>query len=275
MNGKPPSESAVVSHESTLDWWKASDLGECPITLESLNTLPYPPFLLHRNYFDGFALAAFIVSRGIFQNPLTRDELTHSDCHRLDAYLEEYCYSNNASEDYAIGMTQRKVSVTEAFALRNSVQVGNNSSGTSAEALRNAATSALVGLFVYGSDRRRRLYEQEPELTQQPTIDPLLSDWGFDLSRTVENTAQTGGHGYMVIDDDEANVVASQQTAYEAVQEAFPPLHENEHVDNGDTTTTTTSTPGPELDGRFLEHMRNVSLQDQQSQEQRKRALQR
>ena len=267
-----PLESAPASSESAPDWWKTSDLGECPITLESLNTLPYPPFVLHRSYFDGFALASFIVSRGIFQNPLTREELTHSDCRRLDDYLETYCYSSSASEDYAVGMTHRKVSVTEAFALRNSVTVGSTSSGASAEALRNAATSALVGLFVYGNDRRRRLYDQEPELTPQPNIDPLLSDWGFDLSRTVQNTAQMGGHGYMVVDDDEANVVAVQQTAYDAVQEAFPPLHENTEVEILDSSTTNI---GHDLDERFLEHMRSVSLQERQSQEQRKRALQR
>ncbi|KAL3914160.1 MAG: hypothetical protein SGILL_006211 [Bacillariaceae sp.] len=253
-----------------MAWWKTSDLGECPITLESLNTLPYPPFLLQRNYFDGFALASFIVSRGVFQNPLTREDLTMEDCRRLDKYLEDYCYNNSASEDYAIGMTRRKVSVVEAFALRNSVQVETTgSSGASAEALRNAATSALVGLFVYGNDRRRRLYNQQPELTQQPSMDPLLSDWGFDLSRTVENTAQEGGHGYMVIDDDEANVVASQQTAYEAVQDAFPPLHENT-----ESHITGVAAHGPDLDERFLEHMRTVSLQDQRKDEHRSRVLQ-
>jgi hypothetical protein len=114
------------------------------------------------------------------------------------------------------------------------------------------------------------LYEQQPELTQQPTMDPLLSEWGFDLSRTVENTAQVGEHGYMVIDDDEANVVASQQTAYEAVQEAFPPLYENA---NGEYSGN--SIPDAHIDERLLEQMRRVSLQEQRSQEQRARALQR
>ena len=56
-------------------WWKSLGSEECPITLEPLATLPYPPFALktgeNTSYFDGLALASYIVSRGIFQNPLT------------------------------------------------------------------------------------------------------------------------------------------------------------------------------------------------------------
>lgn len=258
-------------HGSSKEWWKhRSDLGECPITLEPLSTLPYPPFLLRRNYFDGFALASFIVSRGAFQNPLTREELTLEECRRLDDYLEDFCYNDDSNNFLVRGSTRQKVSVTEAFALRNSVHVQTSSSGASAEALRNAATSALVGLFVYGNDRRQQDHSdgavrQQGGQQQEQNIDPFLMDWGFDLSRTVENTAELGGHGYTVIDDDEANVVASQQFSYQAVQEAFPPLHDN-------IAGNTTLTAGRPDDG-FLERIRSLSVQDQQTHQQRLRRM--
>ena len=102
-------------------WWKSLGSEECPITLEPLGTLPYPPFALktgeNTSYFDGLALASYIVSRGIFQNPLTRQELTRQDCLRLDLYLEEFCYDSRPTSH------ERRISFTEAFMLRESVQI--------------------------------------------------------------------------------------------------------------------------------------------------------
>jgi hypothetical protein len=54
-------------------WWKSlSSDDECPITLEPLSLLPHPPFELYSTatgggdsisyYFDGYALASYIVS---------------------------------------------------------------------------------------------------------------------------------------------------------------------------------------------------------------------
>ena len=108
-------------------WWHdLDDQIECAITLEPVNSLPYPPFLLRKSnehstndadavvyYFDGVALASYIVSRGIFQNQLTREPLGWDDCRRLDDYLETY---NNNNKGQRFG-------VLEAFALRESVQV--------------------------------------------------------------------------------------------------------------------------------------------------------
>jgi hypothetical protein len=277
-------------------WWKnkESNLGDCPITLEALSTLPYPPFLLRQNYFDGLALASYMVSRGIFQNPLTREELTVQDCRRLDEYLEAYCYNDNINNDYnnnnnnsnhlllLRGSTRPKVSVTEAFALRNSIHVVESSSSaastTNAEALRNAATSALVGLFVYGNHRPRRQQQRyqydeanhQRQEEQEMILDPFLLDWGFDLSRTVvdNNTPADIGrssHGFTVIDDDEENVLASQQSTYRAVQEAFPPLLDGNAA--GGVSPSPPDNYRPE-DRHFLEHLRSLSLQDQQSQQQ-------
>lgn len=75
---------------SSAPLWRESLDDEHPITLEPLLSLPYPPFLLSTNYFDGVALASYMVSRGKFENPLTREPLKYSDCKRLDDYVFAY-----------------------------------------------------------------------------------------------------------------------------------------------------------------------------------------
>ena len=83
-------------------WW-TNLADECPITLETLSTLPYPPFILtdkpssengneHKTYFDGLALDDYIISQGNFTNPLTRVPLNYDDCKRLDDHLNEFVY---------------------------------------------------------------------------------------------------------------------------------------------------------------------------------------
>lgn len=211
-------------------WWHSlSD--ECPITLELLSTLPYPPFALSSggitSHFDGLALASYVVSRGIFQNPLTREDLTSIDCRRLDEYLEKYCYGSKLMS------TTRKISVAEAFGLRNSIQIDTSRdelSQSRARALRSTATAALAGLFVYGNDRggvdENVFYSTVSAVL--PREDQLLRDWGFDLARTVDDV--NDGYcqeGWTVIDDDEALVVASKREAYQATQNAFPRLVEH------------------------------------------------
>lgn len=143
-------------HQSSSRWW-SNLTDECPITLEPLSTLPYPPFRLggggnrggdHGSnnasatcmYFDGLALASYCVSRATFTNPLTREELTWDDCVRLDDYLEEYCYHNHqnhhppstATTGGAAGCRTAvggRISVKEAYGLRSMVKVSGNGVG--------------------------------------------------------------------------------------------------------------------------------------------------
>ena len=165
--------SGGSSPPSSSRWW--SDLSdECPITLEPLSTLPYPPFHLgggisrhgggdspnaNAMYFDGLALASYCVSRATFTNPLTREALTWEDCVRLDDYLEEHCYHDQLRQG-------GRMSVKEAYGLRSMVKVsgaGGGGGGATAaqaeanrqraEALRSEAAAALRGLFIYGNDR--------------------------------------------------------------------------------------------------------------------------
>ena len=186
-------------------WWESlTDDIEDPITLEPINMLSYPPFILRKQassastsaggpigdsenkhdvlyHFDGLALASYIVSRGIFQNPLTRESLTWDDCRRLDQYLDAYDYAytgskpnqqpttDSHSQIHSGRHTKRRFQVLEAFALRESVLVRNRASMSTAahgsgnqqmeearrqraDVLRSEATAALSGLFVYDTN---------------------------------------------------------------------------------------------------------------------------
>jgi hypothetical protein len=291
-------------------WWRTANLGECPITLEFFSTLGYPPFALYHPgkntttatidegtnrdgisaYFDGLALASYIVSRGVFQNPLTRIELTAEDCRRLDRYLEDHCYSSDAASTTTIFRGSRVISVAEAFALRNLVSVetatirsdgrqsnNNNNNERDREriqALQNTATAALAGLFVYGNDRHRTSTEitsHVPQLRNETSV--LMNDWGFDLTRRVEDTTAEDTHGYTVIDDSEAIAFASQRHAYETVQEAFPPLTEVSSRKSRDCGEPSSASPNVSTDERLMERIRTLSVQDEEEQKRHARDL--
>ena len=248
-------------------WWQSST-DECPITLESLSTLPYPPFGLTSGcstaYFDGLALASYVVSRGIFQNPLTREELTLADCRRLDEYLETYCFQRQ------LRSISRRISVADAFGLRNVVRVDPGRmqmSQSQARALQSTATAALAGLFVYGNDRGLQEHDVSPTMTStQQRQDQLLLDWGFDLTRTVYDPNNDYlQEGWTVIDDDEARVVGIEGEAYQAAQRAFPRL-----VD-GETSTSTTSLLSAVINEQALQRIRELSLEEEQTDRERER----
>lgn len=239
-------------------WWHSLKFQECPITLESLATLPYPPFSLKSgesvSYFDGLALASYIVSRGVFQNPLTRQDITMEDCRRLDEYLDSYCQKYQRQ--------YRKVSVAEAFALRSSVHIGqqgrenDRQNQERVQVLRNTATAALAGLFVYGNNRPS-YHETDRQHTttagtQVSRDDQTILEWGFDLSRTFDNTSENASEGWTVIDDDEALVLATQRDAYHSTQASFPNL---------DGVTSTSDPPAtPVTDDYIIEKVRSVGF---------------
>ena len=72
---------------STTDWKQLPDSIVDPITLEPINELAVEPFKINQHYFDGEALAAYLVASSTFENPLDRRALTRDDCQRLDAHL--------------------------------------------------------------------------------------------------------------------------------------------------------------------------------------------
>ncbi|KAL3776683.1 hypothetical protein ACHAWO_003096 [Cyclotella atomus] len=239
---------------SSSNWWSIlSD--ECPITLEPLSELPYPPFILYSDnnsdktsaapktgsqyFFDGLALATYVISQGNFANPLTRNSLTFDDCVRLDEYLNEHVYHNAESqrslESTVLG--REKISVLEAFGLRNSIKVkvgsGNGSNEAEirrAEVLRNKAAVALRGLFVFGHNAN---HVDNSFTTHQATPQQQCqsSSGGFDLNYNP-STHQNNSwgidtvieqDGLRIIDDDEA-LFQSAAAVWQEIQDAFPHL---------------------------------------------------
>jgi len=289
-------------------WWESlPDETECPITLEPINTLLYPPFVLQhksdskiRYYFDGLALASFIVSRGIFQNPLTRDPLLWDDCHRLDLYLDQYgSFSENGIIAGSSSSKGRRFQVLEAFALRESMHVrtpasdgrgegvNQDSIRRRADFLRSEATVALSGLFTYeraghSSDnsrenpqrhRQRRQNHHHQYSHTSATIRQMQPNptFGFNLhavdDASANNANDDDDYGMIIIDDDEQVKVESDQHAFQELQQAFP------HLSTQDTAKPSSSkVPAP--DERRLELIRQQAARDEQQALVRQQALQ-
>ena len=271
--------------EGAGEWWKElNDDQECPITLEPLNSLPYPPFRLGSSLFDGLALASYVVSRGIFQNPLNRQDLTRNDCVRLDDYLQAHCFAEQSLLTVKTHPS-RRLSVTEAFVLHQRVRVEDNQSDSSssrAQVLRHTATAALAGLFVYGNDQRNSqtndsnsqeqntgasIWSPQP---QELLPSSLLQDWGLDLNRNVEDTALQQEENYRVIDDDEAMNVATQRHQYQQVQEAFPRLSTSA---DDDENTGSESVPSVQPDTEFVAKVHRQAVVDARVEQERQLRL--
>ena len=227
---------------------------ECPITLEPLKDLPYPPFELsssHRtkHYFDGAALATYIVSQGTFTNPLTRSPLKYEDCVLLDEYLDEYVFNGH---NYS---HSERISVREAWSLRESIKVKvtrgegyDENQRRREEVLRNEASVALRGLFVFGHERKRNnINTTSNEVTDSQTLPRTAG--GFNLYHHPDSSlthswglgSTSNQEGLLIIDDDEAAHEAADVDVWREVQEDFPILNSN-----GENRTAATSLPtGP------------------------------
>ena len=228
---------------ATTPWWSSLD-DECPITLEPLKELSYPPFSLHHHYFDGVALASYIVSRGVFLNPLTREPLTWGDARRLDDYIQLY-------------HSTKSTSVSEAFGLHSNIQSKAVGDPRRAAYLRNEATAALCGLFVY----RRNRAETSTKSTMTPQQKQTLPRSGFHLydvdGKPKQSSATDSMEGFTLIDDDEQIIVNSENQDWNDLQKAFPPL------------STAASTPVPTaadvaLLQRIHQNSQALNLQEEQ-----------
>mgnify|MGYP007080190818 CR=1 FL=1 len=280
-------------------WWQSlGDDCECAITLEPINELPYPPFVLYRHnagepksaghaeddyYFDGKALASYIVSRGMFQNPLTREPLTWDDCRRLDQYLDDYGQSLMKGGAQS---GQKRIQVLEAFALRESIQIKNpggvtatNNNNVHQEALqrrsdylRSEATSALAGLFTYnnhhhssdnngsGAGHRRRRNRRQENQNQQPqatattatSFSSVLGNqrqepppvFGFNLNASDPSRSNTVDG-----DDDGYGMVViddNDQVRQESIQHTYQQLQEAfPRLSTQEHNTDSNTTTGP------------------------------
>lgn len=236
-------------------WWETLD-EECPITLEPLSSLPYPPFSLGgSSLFDGVALASYMVSRGMFENPLTREPLDYSDCKRLDDYVKTFHKQDT-----------RMAVCCEAFTLSQKVKVANGSGDDGenerrARVLRSEAAAALCHLFVYGRTKRDPppVAWNESEQRDQPNSFNLFSEQPRD------DLAMSAMDGLRIIDDDEELVVQVEQQEWRQVQQAFPPL-----ANGGDGIPPEAVT----VDEHLLQTVKQTAEQTQRQEYERRRLLQ-
>jgi len=234
-------------------WW-TNLTEECPITLEPLSTLKYPPYALvdtidgkrHETYFDGLALATYIISQGNFTNPLTRVPLTYDDCVCLDYHLNEHIFQRGNSQAQqqhleSLGLRGDKLSVKENFLLRESIKVKTSTNETTesqlqrAEALRNEAGVALRGLFVFGHRNQNVESINGDAVLPQTAQSNVALPGGFNLNQNPNNNSDDLGmsssnyqtEGLRIIDDDEAAVEEADISNWMEVQQAFPYLNIN------------------------------------------------
>ena len=149
MSTPRPATKKTTTQSPPALWWEALD-EECPITLEPLSSLPYPPFELgggKSNYYDGVALASYMVSRGLFENPLTREPLHYSDCKRLDDYVKTYHPQDT-----------RMAVCCEAFMLSQTVKISSDVPVTwpSCTSIEIGSSCSSVSLFVYGRNNNSK-----------------------------------------------------------------------------------------------------------------------
>lgn len=122
-------------------WW-ARLPGACPISLELLRTMPYPPFELRAaaprgdegqgvsvralrtcssgDFYDPTILAAYLVSTGSFLHPTSRRPIEREECIHLDVHLSSHCYRSAARRSAAAkgsdqDIVSREQKVTHAF----------------------------------------------------------------------------------------------------------------------------------------------------------------
>jgi len=210
-------------------WW-TNLTEECPITLEPLSSLKYPPYALvdtidgkrHETYFDGLALATYIISQGNFTNPLTRVPLTYDDCVCLDYHLNEHIFQRGNSQAQqqhleSLGLRGDKLSVKENFLLRESIKVKTSTNETTesqlrrAEMLRNEAGVALRGLFVFGHRNQDvESLDGDAVLPQTAQSSNVALPGGFNLNHNPNNNSDDLGmsssnyqtEGLQIIDDE-------------------------------------------------------------------------
>jgi len=288
-------------------WW-TNLTEECPITLEPLSSLKYPPYALvdtidgkrHETYFDGLALATYIISQGNFTNPLTRVPLTYDDCVCLDYHLNEHIFQRGNSQAQqqhleSLGLRGDKLSVKENFLLRQSIKVKTDNNETTesqlrrAEMLRNEAGVALRGLFVFG--HRNQDTDSIDGDTVSPQTQPtnIALPGGFNLNHNPNNNSDDLGmissnyqtEGLQIIDDDEVAVEEADISNWMEVQEAFPYLNINakEFIPQQPPPTNNSDVDNNDNDGEdvsdVLHTARHVANLTKQEENERAKRLER
>jgi hypothetical protein len=186
-------EAATASSTpASARWWSTLEDVD-PISLEPLNTLPYTPFQLGCNRFDGIVLAHYILTTGTLEDPMTRASLTRADCMRLDKYVRKHmprCKGTNKNGAHAVGACTNAFDVARMVIVKDRKQVPQSQ----ITVRRREATAVLQNLFYvpqYKREKRNRVKQHKTERKQEARfVDP-------------EAVQGSDGGGLVVVDDDE------------------------------------------------------------------------
>ena len=148
---------------STTDWKQLPDSIIDPITLEPINELKVEPFKINKHYFDGEALAAYLVASSTFENPLDRKALTRDDCQRLDAHLVR-----NKLKRLGVERERRAAQRRATRAARRAEDEAAAAERRRADAARATAAALLDALYA----RRPRRRQQGPAVIDDDEIPP-------------------------------------------------------------------------------------------------------
>ena len=148
---------------STTDWKQLPDSIIDPITLEPINELKVEPFKINKHYFDGEALAAYLVASSTFENPLDRKALTRDDCQRLDAHL-----ARNKLKRLGVERERRAAQRRATRAARRAEDEAAAAERRRADAARATAAALLDALYA----RRPRRRQQGPAVIDDDEIPP-------------------------------------------------------------------------------------------------------
>jgi hypothetical protein len=219
-------------------WWLRVD-AECPISLEPLSKLTYPPFGLHNSaprphtglvggpmtYFDGRVLAHYLVSTGTFTHPISRRALTQQECEALDKYMTQH----------RLGCGR----VLEAFKRRAEYQPdAEGNPGTLG--MQAEAEALLQGLFVRSgfraaaaetqARRRQRSVGAGADVaTGQGIVRRAPSQHSSPAPQPGTGTAQapaTSAVGLSIVDCEAAEATAAMEQNHTSMarQQSFPSL---------------------------------------------------
>ena len=192
------------------DWKQLPDSIIDPITLEPINELAVEPFKIGTHYFDGEALAAYLVASSTFENPLDRRALTRDDCQRLDAHLVR-----NKLKRLGVERERRAAQRRATRAARRAEDEAAAAERRRADAARATAAALLDVLYA----RRPRRRQRGPAVIDDDEIPPDV----LARAQNDDDAAAPAGEDFPALGGGAAPPFRRGHHA--AAPEAFPALN--------------------------------------------------
>ena len=211
------------------DWKQLPDSVVDPITLEPICELRVAPFRIDKHYFDGEALAAYVVASGKYENPLDRKALTRDDCQRLDRHLEQ-----NRLKRLGVEREHRAAQRRATRAARRAEDEAAAAEQRRVDAARATAATLLDALYA-----RRPRRRQGPAVIDDDEIPPDV----LASARGEAAAAAPAPEDFPVLDGSRAPPFR-RITSAAARPEAFPALGGTARAHTGDWYANIAATRG-------------------------------